>query len=119
SLDRLHLAGRSGPAYPEHPTVEELLEVRERAVEVMPDRAEVWYELGDLYFHWGRVLGEDDWKQRARAGFYRALEADAQYGPPIHHLMMLAAMRGDAATVRNLRSRLGGTSATFGRWLEA
>ena len=119
SLDRLHLAGRSGPDYPEPPTVEELREVRERAVEVMPDRAEVWYELGDLYFHWGRVLGEERWKQRATDGFNRALEADPDFAAPIHHLMILAAMRHDSAAVRSLRSRLEGTSATFGLWLEA
>lgn len=118
-LDQLHLASRSGPDYPEPPTLEDLLEVREQAVEVMPDRAEVWYELGDLYFHWGRVLGEEAWLELALEGFNKALELDPDFAAPIHHSMMVAAMRRDTAAVRALGSRLKGASAAYGRWLEA
>lgn len=119
SMDRLHLASRTGPDYPTPPTLRELLAVREQAVEEMPDRAEVWYELGDLYFHWGRVLGEERWRELALEGFDKALELDPDYAAPIHHSMMLAAMRRDPATIRALESRVEGVSATYGRWLEA
>jgi tetratricopeptide (TPR) repeat protein len=122
-LDRAHLVGRVGPSYPAHPSARELLRARTEAVELLPDRAEVWYELGDLHFHWGRLIGEADHLERSIEGFRRALELDPDFAAPLHHLVLALAALGDTAALRELwapfRHDSTGTVALYVRWRSA
>lgn len=120
-LDRAHLEGRAGPRHPRHPTARELLEARRQAVQLMPDRAEVWYELGDLYFHWGWVLGEENILQRALESFRPAMDLDPDFAAVLQHSLMAAAASGDTGTYRALSGRLEPESSVryFGRWRRA
>jgi len=76
-----------------------------------PDRPEGWYGLGDAYFHWGALSGDEDFAARAEDAFRRGWRLDSaaaafpgsQLVPePVRHLVELAHMRGDTAEVRRL-----------------
>ena len=91
------------------------------ATRVTPDRAEAWFELGDVYFHEGRALGIRDARLRAKAAFARATELDSAFVAPLEHLIELAAMSGDTSEVRRLaglyfRVDSIGDLADFMRW---
>ncbi|MCZ6756581.1 MAG: protein kinase, partial [Gemmatimonadetes bacterium] len=72
------------------------------ATTVAPDRPEVWYELGDIWFHRGALIAIDDPLGRAKSHFHKALDLDPTFAPAIGHLMELAATAGDTAEVRRL-----------------
>lgn len=95
--DRVFLAALTGPDYPEPSAYADQLAVLERAVERTPDRAEAWFELGDLLTHFGGLLDLDNGQERALAAFERAAELDPNFGAAIQHLADLASMRGDSA----------------------
>lgn len=74
-----------------------------------PDDPEIWYQLGDIYIHWGPQLlispGE------AERALSRAVELDPGFAPYRIHLVDLALARGDsAAAARHLEieTRLAG-----------
>jgi hypothetical protein len=121
-LDRAHLIARIGPRYPMHPTAKELLEARQEALDLMPDRAEVWYEMGDVYFHWGLILGETEPLERAYDYFERTLAMDENFAAPLQHSILLAALFGDLPRVHALarRATSGADSASdvsqYARW---
>lgn len=81
-------------------TYTERRRVRERAVQEMPDRPELWYRLGDLYFHWGNLFGVSDRWDRAEAAFNRAVALDSLHYVSIQHLGWIALARGDTAAAR-------------------
>lgn len=91
--DRALLTAHVGPSYPRPSTALQLLRATERALGASPDRAELWYELGDLRFHFGRVLDFEDWQRQAEGAFRRVLELDPHYAPALHHLVALYAMQ--------------------------
>jgi hypothetical protein len=75
----------------------ELLPRIERAVTLLPNSAEAWDILGDLYFHVGGMAGREDWIDRARRAFTRAVELDATLCPCAHeHLADFAFFDRDA-----------------------
>jgi hypothetical protein len=77
----------------------ELLPRIERAVTLLPNSAEAWDILGDLYFHVGSMSGREDWIDRARSAFTRAVELDASLCPCAHeHLADFAFFDRDART---------------------
>ena len=122
--DRAILEAALGTAYPRPPTTREQLEAVERALRLAPDHAELWYELGDQYLHYGRILGADDWESQAERGFRRALELDSTFSAPINHLVALYARQGRTAELRALtRAELSrepvGPSADYLRLHEA
>jgi eukaryotic-like serine/threonine-protein kinase len=78
------------------------LDLWNEAVRLAPDRAEVWYELGDVYFHFGAVAQVRDWHERSRSAFGRAVELDSSFTAPLGHLLELALLEGDSAQVRSL-----------------
>ena len=47
----------------------------------MPDRWEASYQLGELLFHYGALLGKPAAMQRARTAFRRSLEGDSAFAP--------------------------------------
>jgi serine/threonine-protein kinase len=102
--DRLFLVAAAGPRYPAPSPYVEDLAAWERVVERTPDQPESQYELGDLLFHFGRVVdAEDPWNRAARA-FARALALDSTFAAPLQHLIELAAVTHDTTSLRALSS---------------
>jgi hypothetical protein len=119
--DRAQLVARVGPDHPRPPTVRQLLEAVERALDLSPDRADLWYELGDLRFHFGRVVGLQDWQQQAEGAFLRSLRLDPHFAPSLHHLVALRALAGratelQAAAQAYLQQDTAGATADYIRW---
>jgi serine/threonine-protein kinase len=104
--DRALLEVNIGTAYPRRPSATERLDATERALRLAPDRAQLWYTLGDLHFHWGRIIGGDDWEARAERGFLRALELDSAFAAPRHHLIALYARQGRKRELQQLANVL-------------
>jgi hypothetical protein len=71
------------PLITRFPTGPEYLERWRAVAEAYPNRAEVWYWLGDAYFHNGRALGLDDRLRLAQQAFRRgwALDSANTCGP--------------------------------------
>jgi eukaryotic-like serine/threonine-protein kinase len=100
--DRQFLVAAAGPRYPAPSPYIEDLAAWERVVEMIPDQPESQYELGDLLFHFGRVVdAEDSWNRAARA-FARALALDSTFSGPLQHLIELAAITHDTTSLRAL-----------------
>jgi hypothetical protein len=84
---------------------------------------ELWYELGDLHFHYGRIIDSDAaaWEAQAEKALRRAVEADSAFAAPIDHLASMYARQGrkdDLRALVNLTQRSGfeGATADFIRW---
>jgi hypothetical protein len=99
----------------------ESLTAWERARDAAPDRAEPWYAIGDLLFHFGATLDAAESRRRAAAAFDRALALDSAFTPAVDHLLQLALLEQDTAAVRRharlyfARDSLG-DNAQFLRW---
>lgn len=64
-------------------------------VQRYPDDPEMWYQLGDIYIHWGaQLLMSPEDAERALS---RAVELDPGFAPYQIHLVDLALVRGDSA----------------------
>jgi len=119
--DRAHLIAFAGPRYPAPSLEAEQMAAWERAVAAAPDRADVWYELGERLARFGAVVGLADAHARARAAVARALDLDSGHQPARRLLIMLAARMSDTATLkriatpRALRDSVGAYSE-FLRW---
>lgn len=119
--DAAHLLAFAGPRYPAPSSELEQLAAWQRAVAHAPDRAEVWYELGERYFHYGAVLGLTDSRARSSAALRRALALDPAHVPARRLLVLLAARLGDTAALAELatpaalRDSMGGQEP-FVRW---
>lgn len=117
--DRTLLEAEIGPNYPALASDSEILSARERAVKVVPDRPDSWYQLGDWYHHFGSILGVEDPWARAAPILYRALELDPTFTGPLVHIVERAAGAGDTAAVRRFGTialtadSVGGTSEYF------
>jgi tetratricopeptide (TPR) repeat protein len=122
--DHALLTAKVGPRYPDPTPTVETIAAWYRALDLMPDRAEVWYNLGDSYFHDGSLIGLEDWQARAAEKFRRAIALDSTYAPALMHLVQLAGMAGDTASVRVLTSGFlahspEGETAEHLRWYAA
>lgn len=71
-----------------------------------PDSPEVWYELGDAYFHRGQPLGLQDFEDRALTAWARAIELDSSFAGPWEHQLEIHVARGDTARVREVYEKL-------------
>jgi tetratricopeptide (TPR) repeat protein len=119
--DHALLVAHVGPAYPRDPTVREQLTTIEEALRLAPDRVELWYALGDLHFHFGRIFGGGDWTAQAERALRRAVEGDSGFAPAIHHLVGLYAMEARRDDLRALVPTAlavagEGSTADFVRW---
>jgi DNA-binding SARP family transcriptional activator/tetratricopeptide (TPR) repeat protein len=92
-----------------------------QVVSAYPDRPDSWYGLGDSYYHWGGLAGIEDFATRAEDAFRRGWALDSITngslpGPfisdPIRHLVELAHMRHDTATVLRLVERVLAVDST-------
>ena len=119
--DAAHLTAFAGPRYPAPSPATEQLAAWQHAASLVPDRAEVWYELGERYFHDGAVLGVRDAGSRARASLLRALQLDPTHVPSRRLLVSLAARAGDTTELSRIanpiatRDSMGGLAA-YVRW---
>ena len=120
--DLTHLIAFAGPRYPAPSTKFEQMAAWNHAVEVAPDRAEVWYELGEHLYHDGGVVGVDSPRVRSAKAFARALELDPDDRAGARPLLILSAARArdtallrrfaDPSVVRGMHDPF----ATFVRW---
>lgn len=70
-----------------------------------PDDPEMWYQLGDVYLHWGPQLGVGP--AEADQAFRKAVELDPGFAPYHIHVVDLALLRGDSAeAARRLEAEL-------------
>jgi len=119
--DRALLAAHVGPSYPRPSTVRQRFAAIEAALRLAPDRVELWYELGDLHYHFGRLLGDESWESQAEKALRRGVASDSTFSAPIHHLVGLYARQG---TTNDLRTMVAasrrlvneGATADFIRW---
>ena len=119
--DRLYLEALAGPRYPEPSAVRDVLAAWERVVELNPDRATAWTELGERFLFDGRFLGIRDGNSRAAAAFRKSLELDSENPRAVRGLLRAAASRNDVAEIRALLSRydladVGGELTGYLRW---
>ena len=119
--DAAHLVAFAGPRYPAPSPATEQLAAWQRAVMLAPDRGEVWYELGERYFHDGAVMGVADAAARGRAALRRALELDPAHRRARRLLVLLAAHPGDTARLAELATPAAlrdsmGPLAEFVQW---
>jgi hypothetical protein len=77
----------------------------EDLVEKYPDWTEAWYQLGDRYYHYGRLSGLADASERAQHSFEKALAQDSLFAAPLHHLVELYAARGDRSNLKAAADR--------------
>jgi serine/threonine-protein kinase len=104
--DRALLAAYVGPAYPARAswtgsrTFGEQLAAWEHARDLAPDRAQPWYEIGDVLFHWGPALAVRNPRVIAAGAFARAVALDPNHSLARDHLLQLALFEGDTAAVR-------------------
>jgi serine/threonine-protein kinase len=119
------------PGVGPYPTGPEYLQRWEAAANAYPDRAEVWYWLGDAYYHNARMVGFANWLDLADRAFRRGWALDSAnvsgspgqagsplFAEPLDHMVSIATMKGDTASVRRW-VRLGvsaDSTAWFLRW---
>jgi tetratricopeptide (TPR) repeat protein len=113
-----------------HPTAPELFQRWQAASTAYPDRAETWYALGDNYYHWGMLAGLGDPLRLAADAFQRGWAIDsassghsfaperlAIWAEPLIHMVEIAQMKGDTASVRRLVAQgLAADSASPQSW---
>jgi serine/threonine-protein kinase len=102
--DRALLEETAGPNYPAPSSYLDILKAKQHYVDVAPDRADAWFELGDGLFHFGAVVGYPDAGARAADALRRALALDSTYAPAAEHLLLIEAHQGDTSAVRRLGS---------------
>lgn len=118
--DRSLIVAEVGPQFPEMSTLAQHLAAWEHAVDVAPDQANRWYELGDTYFHEGTYLPLASPLRRAAEAFRRAVALDSNTAA-LGHLIEIASREGDTAEVRRrgaayLARDTSGELRDFYRW---
>ena len=91
-----------GPRYPAPKTYAEWFATAERLTTLAPENPEGWFELGDVLFHGGGVLGIPDADQRAIRAFSHVLALDSAFTLPFVHLASLYSELGDTAGAQRL-----------------
>jgi DNA-binding SARP family transcriptional activator len=119
--DVAHLVAFAGPRYPAPSTEAEQVAAWERALVTAPDRADVWYELGERLFRAGGVAGLMNAHERAKAVLTRALELEPGHVRARRLLIMLAARSSDTALLTRIASPAAlrdsvGDISDFLRW---
>jgi eukaryotic-like serine/threonine-protein kinase len=128
--DRALLLAYLGPRYPHPSSLADFIAAREEAVAAAPDNPDMWYLLGDEYFHSGALLGMDSSLSRAAQAFRRSLAVDSAgavfptFAEPVMHLVEIAAIEGDTSMMRRLATTALATDSTaveagYFRWVLA
>jgi len=119
--DQLFLSLRLGSTYPKQAPWTVRIADAEHAVQVIPESADAWYNLGDVLFHFGRLADIPEPEVRARQAFEQAFQRDSLFGGPIQHLAALTYVAGDTAAQRLWTRRLmaldsAGEGVPTARW---
>jgi tetratricopeptide (TPR) repeat protein len=128
--DRALLLAYLGPRYPQPSSLTDFIAAREEAVAAAPDNPDLWYLLGDEYFHFGALLGMDSSLSRAGQAFRRSLALDSAgavfptFAEPLIHLVEIAAIEGDTTMMTRLATTALAADSTavgagFFRWVLA
>jgi eukaryotic-like serine/threonine-protein kinase len=104
--DQLFLSLRLGSRYPRSTPWNVRIADAEHAVQVMPESADAWFNLGDFLFHFGRLADVAQPEVRGRQALAQAFQRDSLYGAPIAHLTALTYAVGDTAAQRLWTRRL-------------
>jgi tetratricopeptide (TPR) repeat protein len=104
--DQLFLNLRLGSRYPRQTPWDVRIADAEHAVQVMPESADAWFNLGDFLFHFGRLADIAEPEVRARQAFEQAFQRDSLYGAPLSHLAAVTYVAGDTAAQRLWTRRL-------------
>ena len=104
--DQIILSLRLGSRYPRQTPWDVRIADAEHAVQVMPESADAWFNLGDYLFHFGRLSDIPEPEARARQAFEQAFQRDSLYGAPIQHLAAVTWVAGDTAAQRLWTNRL-------------
>jgi serine/threonine-protein kinase len=104
--DQIFLSLRLGSRYPKSTPWSVRIADAEHAVQVMPESADAWFNLGDFLFHFGRLSDIPEPEMRARQAFEQAFQRDSLYGAPIQHMAALTWVQGDTAAQRIWTRRL-------------
>jgi hypothetical protein len=107
------------------------------SVTAYPNEPHFWYELGDTYFHWGMLAGQDSALEQARSAFQRGWSIDSAttlesgaavrspvFAEPLTHMVDLAQRAGDTAevlrlTALGLEADTAGGQAHYLQWHQA
>jgi eukaryotic-like serine/threonine-protein kinase len=100
--DSLYFFANTGPHFPADSKITEQIDLHLRAMARLSDRADAWFELGDMVLHAGAMVDIDSSLDFAAHNFERALALDSSFALPIDHLLFVAYARNDAAAVRRL-----------------
>jgi len=84
-----------------------------------PDRVEVWYELGDVLYHFGDAAGLDSALTRALDAWSHAAALDSLYSPALQHQITVYVARGDTANVRKVADVIYGRLRPDAKYREA
>jgi DNA-binding SARP family transcriptional activator/TolB-like protein len=119
--DRAFLRAFAGPRYPQPSSAAEILDAWREVVQLAPDRADGWHELGETFYDDGEILGIRDASARAAEAFRRALQLDSSFGPSRRMLALIYARQRDTASLRRLvaaapAADTGDAESAFVRW---
>ncbi|HUR94330.1 MAG TPA: serine/threonine-protein kinase [Gemmatimonadales bacterium] len=119
--DQLFLSLRLGSTYPKSPSWDVRIADAEHAVQLIPESADAWYNLGDMLFHFGRLADIPEPEVRARQALEQAFQRDSLFGGPIQHLAALTYVAGDTAaqslwTRRMIALDSAGEGVPTARW---
>lgn len=104
--ERALVSAYLGENYPRARSYQEALRAWEQVSTQYPDSPETWYELGDQYLHFGRLIGMEDYEDRALSAWSRAIALDSSFAPPWEHQVEVQAARGDSARLRAVYVKL-------------
>jgi serine/threonine-protein kinase len=100
--DSILLRALLGETVPDNRSILGTIADLEQAVAVVPDRVELWFELGDRQLHFGVLQDYPDALPRARRSLERALALDSSYGIAVDHLLLLALHERDSVAAARL-----------------
>jgi tetratricopeptide (TPR) repeat protein len=102
AAERAIMLAELGPHFPEPSSGAELLAAAREAVRVAPERPESYNWVAEWLYHYGQALGIQDARAEAARTFERVLAIDPNIIGAASHLMDLAFLRGDTATVKRI-----------------
>jgi TolB-like protein len=86
-LDRIMLDAHLGVDYPRERTVADRLAAWETALVHLPERADAYFEYGDVLAHHGALVDRDDHQEASERAFRRSFAIDSSFTPALIHLL--------------------------------
>ena len=119
--DRALLMAQLGPKYPAASSNAEMIAAAQQYRDLASDRADAWFQYGDMLVHYGWQAGNAAAHAQAENALRQAVAIDSGFAPALEHLVLLAARRGDSAAARRyagmyLDADSAGESAIGVRW---